>query len=486
MPLPISEQHNIRLQKLHALKERGFNYPNDVEVTTTAADLHTFEVSEKVYHLAGRLVQSRHMGKVTFAHLLDGSGKIQLYFRKDELEDYDDFVECDLGDILEVSGKLFITKAGEKTLHVNSWRLLTKSLSPLPEKWHGLSDTETRFRERHLDLISNIEVRETFRKRAKIISLLRQELEGAGFIEVETPILNSIAGGAIARPFATHHNALGQDMFLRIAPELWLKRLVVGGLEKVYELGRLFRNEGVSRKHNPEYTSVEFYEAYSDFHKLMNFIEGFLKNIVSKIYGVKSISYQGEELDFFTSPWRRITMVDSLKEIGEVDSSINLNDVAEVQKLAIKHNIHLRDDDWGRGIEALWGELVEPKLVQPTFITHHPLSISPLSRVNDDDPRVTDRFELIIARMEIGNGFSELNDPEDQLQRFTDQAMRKAAGDLESSEIDYDYIKALQCGLPPTAGAGLGIDRLVMLLTDSPSIREVLLFPQLKNEVKES
>ncbi|MCB0318514.1 MAG: lysine--tRNA ligase [Bdellovibrionales bacterium] len=483
------EQEQVRFEKLEKLVESGFDYPNDVFQSAFSTDLLNTEIKEaeqsERFTIAGRMVQVRRMGKAAFAHILDAKGKIQVYLRKDDVGEaaYEQFNSTDIGDLFEVKGYLFKTKTGETTLYAEGVRLLSKALIPLPEKWHGLQDVEIRYRERYLDLISNPDVREVFKTRARIISLLRQFLDRHDYLEVETPVLYGTAGGAVARPFETIYNALDAKMSLRIALELPLKKLVVGGLDRVYEIGRVFRNEGFSKKHNPEFTMLEFYCAYLDFERMMEFVEEMLSTVVKEITGSTKIKYADKEVDF-TPPWTRISMHDSIHRIGGVPDSFNL-DTLEGALLAAKEykvEIDKQDlNDWGRVLDALWGELVEPKLINPTFITHHPYSISPLARKNKQDPKTTDRFELIVASMELVNAFSELNDPVDQRQRFVEQIDRKeTANDNEANAIDEDFLRAIEFGLPPTAGTGVGIDRLVMLLTDSPSIREVLLFPQLK------
>ncbi len=480
------EQEQIRLDKLAVLARQSFPYPNNVKVTGSTKDILSVELQEatsaKRYTLAGRIVQLRQMGKASFVHILDGSGKLQLYVRKDDVgEDvYRTFSDFDIGDIVEVSGYAFNTKTGERSLHVEKIRLLVKSLVPLPEKWHGLSDTEARYRQRYVDLIANPEVREVFRTRGRIIRYIRRFLDDRGFLEVETPLLQYRAGGASAKPFKTHYNALDADMILRIAPELALKRLIVGGFERVYEIGRNFRNEGVSRKHNPEFTMLEFYQAYATFEDLMDLSEELYRGLVKEITQSDTITY-GEHTINFASPWPRLSMLESIHVVGEVSREFDLNTLEGVIAAAKANKVHLDEPtDWGRSLESLWGALVEAHLINPTFITHHPFSISPLARRNEADPKVTDRFELIVAGMEAGNAFSELNDPLDQRARFEDQVRRKEKGDEEANDFDEDYVRALEYGLPPTAGQGIGIDRLVMLLTNSSSIRDVLLFPQLK------
>lgn len=482
-----TQQELVRFEKLEELRSRGFNYPNDTKITGSSKDVLKAELVEDAsqaprFTVAGRLMLIRVMGKAAFCHILDGEGKLQLYVKKDEIgpEAYEHFKELDLGDLVEARGYAFVTKTGEKSLHVESIRIIAKSLIPLPEKWHGLTDVETRYRHRYVDLIANPEVRELFKKRAKIINGIRYFLDSRGFVEVETPVLQSIAGGTTARPFKTHHNSLGIDMYLRIALELPLKKLIVGGIEKVYELGRNFRNEGISKKHNPEFTMLEFYEAYATFEEHMVLLEELLREICASIHGAPHFTFSGHSIDL-SQPWRRISMVDSIYEIGELSRSYDLQNDEDVRRALKDNRIDCKDsNDWGRGIEALWENLVEHKLIQPTFITHHPFSISPLARKNSDNHRITDRYELFIGGMEVANGYSELNDPVDQRERFTAQSLRKAQGDEEAMEIDEDFLKALEYGMAPTAGDGIGIDRLVMLLTDSPTIRDVVLFPQLK------
>lgn len=486
-----SEQELVRFEKLKKLRAEAYPFPNDAKITIGSKQILDSEVvdPEKAtrFTLAGRMVQVRHMGKAAFFHVLDGQGKIQVYLKQDlvGVEAFTAFKDWDIGDIVEVKGYAFVTKTGEKSLHAESVRLLVKSLIPLPEKWHGLTDVEARYRHRYVDLISNPDVRDVFKKRSKIINHIRRFLDSRDFVEVETPVLNHVAGGATARPFNTFYNALDADMHLRIALELPLKKLVVGGLERVYEIGRIFRNEGVSKKHNPEFTMLEFYQAYATFEDLIKLTEEMLVEIVSSVNGSLKLTFGEKEIDF-TTPWKRISMQDSIHEIGDVPRSVDLNSLPELHKVAASHKIQLDDkEDWGRCLEALWGDLVEPKLINPTFITHHPFSISPLARQTMDNPKVTDRFELIIAGMETANAFSELNDAVDQRERFEEQLKRKQKGDLEAHDIDEDFLKALEYGMPPTAGQGIGIDRLVMLLTNSATIRDVLLFPQLKFKEEE-
>ncbi|MCB9029758.1 MAG: lysine--tRNA ligase [Deltaproteobacteria bacterium] len=482
-----SEQEEVRFEKLAELRQQGYPYPNDVKVTASSSEIHKLEVTNepdktKEFTIAGRIVGLRDMGKAAFVHILDAHGKVQSYLRKDEIgEDaFAAFKKFDIGDIVSITGNPFSTKTGEKSLHASSIRLLAKGLIPLPEKWHGLTDIEARYRQRYVDLIANPEVRDVFRKRAQIISEIRRFMEEKGFLEVETPVLQSVPGGADARPFNTHHNALDLDMHLRISLELPLKKLIVGGLERVFEIGRVFRNEGISTKHNPEFTMIEFYMAYATFEDLMNLTEELFVRLVKKVCGELKISYGEKEIDF-TPPWPRISMVNSVYEIGGVSKDFDLNTLEGVVAAAKSHRVELEEPgDWGRSLAALWDELVEDKLINPTFITHHPFSISPLARANQTDAKITDRFELIICGMEASNAFSELNDPVDQRERFESQAQRKEAGDEEAHEVDEDFLRALEYGMCPTAGQGIGIDRLVMLLTNSQSIRDVILFPQMK------
>lgn len=482
----LNEQEEVRFQKLKTLQQNGFSFPNDIGAVALASDLLQKSVEEPQsaarFSVCGRIVQIRRMGKASFCHLLDSSGKIQLYVKADAVgaEIYEMFSSFDLGDIIESSGYLFVTKTGEKSLHSESIRLLVKSLIPLPEKWHGLSDIEARYRQRYVDLIANPQVRDVFKTRSRIIRELRSFLDSRNFIEVETPILHYIAGGATARPFKTHHNALDADMVLRIALELPLKKLVVGGLERVYEIGRAFRNEGISKKHNPEFTMCEFYQAYANYEDLMNLTEELFVHLVTAINGSSKIKYGEHEIDF-SRPWLRISMEESIYDIAGVSKEFDVKTLSGLQSIAAQYKVELSEpQDWGHCLEDIWGTLVEHKLVNPTFITSHPFSISPLARKNSERPEITDRFELIIAGMEVANAFSELNDPVDQRERFEAQAKRKAGGDETASEVDEDFLTALEYGLPPTAGEGIGIDRLVMLLTDSASIRDVILFPQLK------
>ncbi len=468
-------------------------YPNDFRKQDDAAAIHAeFQASsaeelldlEETFTLAGRIVGHRSFGKVTFFHIQDKSGKIQCYAEKEKLGDevYSVFKKYDIGDIVGVEGTLFRTKTGELTLSCSLVKLLTKSIRPLPEKHSGLTDTELRYRQRYVDLIVNSKTRDIFRKRSKITRELRRFLEYHGFIEVETPMLQSIAGGAVARPFITHHNAYDIELFMRIAPELYLKRLLVGGFEKVFEMNRNFRNEGISPRHNPEFTMCEFYWAYANFEDLMDIVESLYSHLAQEVCGTTVVPYQGHEIDLTLGSWKRITFYDSLKEFGGHTDEF-LQDKEAIRKYAREHGEKVVESETiGKLHAKLFDIDVEPKLIQPTFIYHYPIDISPLSRRNNDNPEIADRFEFFIAGREMGNAFSELNDPVDQRLRFEDQMMQKAQGDAEAHPLDEDYLRALEYGMPPAAGCGLGIDRLVMLLTDSANIREVILFPLLKPE----
>ncbi|MBK1673442.1 lysine--tRNA ligase [Ectothiorhodospira shaposhnikovii] len=483
-----------RREKLGRLREGGIAFPNDFRRNVMAGELHAeyderddafFEQAPVRVSVAGRMMAKRVMGKASFAQVQDMSGRIQLFVQRDALPEgvYQDFKSWDLGDILGAEGTLFKTKTGELSVQVDSLRLLTKSLRPLPEKFHGLSDMETRYRQRYVDLIMNEPVRETFRVRTRIIQAIRDYLNRRGFLEVETPMMQAIPGGATARPFATHHNALDMQLFLRIAPELYLKRLVVGGFEKVYEINRNFRNEGLSTRHNPEFTMLEFYEAYVTYHELMDLTEDLLRTLARDVLGTTLVNYQGDTYDF-GRPFARMTVKESILHFNPSLSAADLEDEARAREVARQLGIPLKDS---YGLGKVWIEIfektVESRLKDPTFITAYPTEVSPLARRNDDDPFVTDRFEFFVGGREIANGFSELNDYEDQAERFRRQVAEKEAGDDEAMHFDADYLRALEHGLPPTAGEGIGIDRLVMLFTDSPSIRDVLLFPHMRPEV---
>ena len=475
-----------KLADLQELKKEGFNFPNNFKPKHNSIFLRDLPesqfLSETKLKLAGRVILKRDFGKTCFFHLLDEFGKIQIYGKQDSLEHFERFRDLNVGDIIGVEGYPFFTKTRERTIFVEKFQLLTKNIYPLPEKWHGLSDVEERFRHRYLDLISNYENREIFKTRAKIIKKIRQFLDDRGFLEVETPILTSIKAGANARPFITKHNALGVDFYLRIALELPLKKLVVGGFERVYELGKNFRNEGIDRKHNPEFTMLEFYQAYATFEDLMDLTEELLCQVADEVFNRRTFEFEGKTFNL-QKPFRRLRMEEAIYEIGGVPRDLNLRDQNDLARLVKEFGVeYVNPSDWGCCVQDLFEALVEDKLVEPTFITHHPLSVSPLARRNDLDPELTDRFELYIAGLEVANAFSELNDSEDQLERFLAQLQLKSKEGEEAQELDEDFIKALRVGMPPTAGEGIGIDRLVMILTGKNSIREVVLFPQLRPE----
>jgi lysyl-tRNA synthetase, class II len=432
--------------------------------------------------IAGRLMSKRKQGKASFAHLQDVTGRIQIYVRLDRVgeEQYEIFSTADIGDWLGVSGTVFKTNRGETSVKADTVTFLTKSLRPLPEKFHGLKDVELRYRKRYLDLIMNPEVKETFILRSRIIAAIRRYLDERGFLEVETPTMHNIAGGAAARPFITHHNALDMDLYMRIAIELHLKRLIVGGLEKVYEIGRVYRNEGISTKHNPEFTMMELYQAYADFHDIMDLTENLIAHVAQEVLGTTKITYQGHEIDL-TPPWDRKSMVELIKEHVGIDFKQEMSD-EEARRLAKEHGVEIEPNmTFGHIVNEFFEQKVEDKLIQPTFVYGHPVAISPLAKKNAEDPRFTDRFELFIVGREHANAFSELNDPIDQRQRFEAQLAERAAGNDEAHPMDEDFLEALEYGMPPTGGLGIGIDRLVMLLTDSASIRDVLLFPLMRD-----
>ena len=483
--LNLSEQTQIRLNKLNKLIEEGKNPYEIVKFDRTHLSneiREQFDALEgKTVTLAGRMVSRRIMGKATFAHLLDRAGEMQIYVRRDDVgeEAYKAFKEYDLGDILGVSGKVFRTKTGEVSLHVETLTLLTKSLHPLPEKFHGLKDTDTRYRQRYLDLIVNPEVRDTFVKRSQIMRSLRDFLDGRGFLEVDTPILTPFEIGASARPFYTHHNTLDMDMVLRIETELYLKRLIVGGMERVYEVGRIFRNEGMDTKHNPEFTTCELYQAYTDFHGMMDLVEDMMKYVAEKVCGSLVMPYQGHEIDL--GHWERLTMVEAVKKYSGVDFADWKSDEDAIA-CAKEHHVELPEvPTRGTILAEFFDAYVEDKLIQPTFIYDYPVEISPLAKRKPDDPAFTERFEYFINATEFGNAFSELNDPIDQKGRFERQVAERKALDSDCrAQVDYDFVNALEYGMPPTGGLGFGVDRLVMLLTDSASIRDVLLFPTMK------
>ncbi len=472
------------------LFRNDFKVPQPITEVVLQGEHLTREPEEgetESYRVAGRIMSMRKFGKAAFFHIQDETGKLQVYARRDILgdEEFKLFKKWDIGDIVGTEGRLFITKTGELSLEAAQLVMLTKSLRPLPEKFHGLTDVETRYRQRYVDLIVNPEVRETFRMRVEIIKLIREYLTNRGFLEVETPMMQPVPGGATAKPFQTHHNALGMDLFLRIAPELYLKRLLVGGFEKVFEINRNFRNEGLSTRHNPEFTMLEFYQAYATYHDLMDLTEEMISWLAQEVAGSMEIEYEGQQVDL-TPPWRRLTMTEALVEVGGL-SAEEVADDSAVMILAKQKGIELQPGAGpGKARTELFELLVEEKLIDPTFITSYPTEVSPLARRNEDDPSVTDRFELFVTGREIANAFSELNDPMDQLERFEKQIADRGDDEEIHPELDADYIRALEYGMPPAAGEGIGIDRLVMLLTNSPSIRDVILFPHLKPEVSDS
>jgi lysyl-tRNA synthetase class 2 len=486
-----SDQVQQRMLKLERLRERGVDpYPARARRSHTAAEaIAAFEEAEAsgadgpTVQVAGRLRAIRVMGKSTFAHIEDGSGRIQIYLKRDNLgeEAYEIFKrDVDLGDFLGVEGHVFRTRTGEVTVHVRSYQLLTKTLHPLPEKWHGLRDVETRYRRRYLDLIANEEVRDIFRTRTRVVTAMRRFLDDQGFIEVETPSLQPIYGGAMARPFTTHHNALNMTLYLRISDELYLKRLIVGGIDKVYEICKDFRNEGVSTKHNPEFTQMECYWAYADYSDMMWLTEHMVAFIAEEALGSTQFTFQGQQIDV-TPPWRRWKLRDAIQELTGIDymEFPNLEALwAEVQR----RGLHVSPQPtWGKLIDELLGEILEPTLIQPTFIQDYPIDISPLSKALPDDPQHVERFEIFVGGLEMGNAYSELNDPLAQRERFEQQGLGAKAGDEEAHPMDEDYILALMHGMPPTGGLGVGVDRLTMLLTDQTSIREVILFPHMRS-----
>ena len=482
--LNLSEQEQIRRQKLAGLVEAGQN-PYEItrfDVTHHSTDIvNDFDALEgQTVSIAGRMTSRRIMGKASFAHLLDGEGDIQIYVKKDDVgeEAYAAFKQDDLGDILGVKGIVFKTKTGEVSVHAQSVTLLCKSLKVLPEKYHGLVDTDLRYRQRYVDMIVNPEVRDTFRKRSRIIAAVREFLDSHGYLEVDTPVLQTVEIGASARPFRTHHNALDLEMFLRIETELYLKRLIVGGFERVYEVGRIFRNEGMDATHNPEFTSVETYQAYADYKEIMEMVEQLYEFVAQKALGTTDVTYQGQVIHL-KAPWKRITMADAVKEACGVDWTEWQSD-EEARAVCDKMDVHVeKEAKRGDCLAALFDAFVEDTLQQPTFIMDYPVEISPLAKRKPEDPRLTERFEFFMTGHEMGNAFSELNDPIDQRARFEAQvAQRKAEG--IKAEVDEDFVNALEYGMPPTGGLGFGLDRMVMLLTDSPTIRDVLLFPTMK------
>lgn len=482
-----------RREKIEELKAEGVVlYANGVEVAATTGGISErfatltgpeLEQIEEKFSIAGRIMAMRNFGKAAFISLQDRKGRLQVYVSREKIGEagYSIFKKLDVGDIIAVSGRVFRTKTGELTIDAAQFRLLSKALRPLPEKWHGLTDIETRYRLRHLDLISNPEIRSVFIARSRIIQLIRQFMNERDFLEVETPMMQPRAGGAVARPFKTHHNALGMDLYLRIAPELYLKRLITGDLERVYEINRNFRNEGISTLHNPEFTMMEFYQAYATYEDLMALTEELFSFIATELFNSLKFPYQGAEIDL-TPPWRRVSVRGAVAEVVGMTPE-ELTDPGKLRDFALARGIECGPGEpAGKALMAIFEALVENTLIQPTFITHYPVEVSPLARRNDADPTITDRFELFIYGREIANAFSELNDPVDQRERFVMQQKERDRGDREAHEMDEDYISVLEYGMPPTAGEGIGIDRLVMLFTDSASIRDVILFPQLRTK----
>lgn len=476
----------VRREKLAELQEAG---KDPFQVTKYDVTVHSSEIKEqyekwegKEVSIAGRLMSKRVMGKASFCNVQDLKGNIQSYVARDSIgeEEYKEFKKLDIGDIVGIKGIAFTTKTGEISIHAESVHLLTKSLQILPEKFHGLTNTDIRYRQRYVDLIMNPEVRDTFVKRSQIIKAIRDHLDAQGFMEVETPMLVANAGGAAARPFETHYNALDEDVKLRISLELYLKRLIVGGLERVYEIGRVFRNEGVDTRHNPEFTLMELYQAYTDYHGMMDLVENLFRSVALKVLGTAVVSYDGVEIDL-SKPFERITMVDALKKYKDIDFTAVRTD-EEAKALADQYHVEYEArHKKGDILSLLFEEFVEEHLVQPTFIMDHPVEISPLTKKKPDDPDYTERFELFITKREMANAYSELNDPLDQIERFKAQEALLAAGDDEANTMDDDFVNALMIGMPPTGGIGIGIDRFVMLLTDSYAIRDVLLFPTMKS-----
>lgn len=482
----LSELLQIRRDKLKYLQENG---KDPFLITTCDRNITSGEIRDKFEELegkdvkiAGRIMSWRDMGKAAFLDIHDRSGRMQVYLKIDDIgqDNFNELSKWDIGDIISVEGFVFKTRRGEISIHAKKLELLSKSLLPLPDKFHGLRDTDLRYRQRYVDLIVNPEVKNTFINRSKIIKTIRSYLDNLGFIEVETPILNTIPGGAAARPFLTHHNTLDLDLYLRIAPELYLKRLIVGGMEKVYEIGRLFRNEGMSVKHNPEFTSIELYEAYTDYNGMMNHAENIISKAAKAVCGNETVTYQGEEINF-SKPFKRITMIDAVKNVTGIDFGEFVGDDKKAKEVAESLNIEVeKNKTWGDILNLVFEEKVEETLVQPTFICDYPVEVSPLTKRKKDNPHLVERFELFVARREIANAYSELNDPIDQRERFIHQMQLRDAGDEEANMIDEDFLTALEYGMAPTGGLGIGIDRLVMLLTDSASIRDVIIFPTMK------
>lgn len=479
-----------KLRKLEELRSLGVDpYPYRYQVDTHIKDIlerfkevQDIPEGEHFVSIAGRIITKRDMGRGGFAHIQDSTGRIQIYARQDVLgkESYKIYKKLEIGDIIGVYGYVFRTRSGELTVLVREFQLLTKSLRPLPEKWHGLKDKETRYRQRYLDLIVNPEVRETFIKRSRIIQAIRDYLNDRGFLEVETPILQPIYGGASARPFITHHNALDMDLYLRISDELYLKRLIVGGFDRVYEIGKDFRNEGMDREHNPEFTQIEIYQAYADYHDMMDLVEKLISHVAKDVLGGTVITYQGNEINL-SPPWRRISMIEAIKESSGVD--VMATSEERLLEIIEEHGQQIKGEpNWGKVVAELFEIFVEPGLIQPTIVMDYPLDISPLAKRKRGNDRLVERFEVFIGGLEMGNAFSELNDPMDQRERFKEQMRQRALGDEEAQVMDEDFIRALEYGMPPTGGLGIGIDRLVMLLTDSESIRDVILFPHMRPE----
>jgi len=487
----LNDEHIRRINRLNELRDAGVKpYPNDFKPDITCVDVaaryggldeEELAASTDSVRLAGRIMAKRDFGKASFVHIQDRSGKLQAYVKKDVLgdESFAIFKKFDIGDIVGLEGKLFRTRTKELTVEVRALTLLTKGLHPLPEKWHGLKDVEARYRQRYLDLMVNADVKDVFIKRTEIIRYLREYLTGRDYLEVETPMLQSVYGGAAAKPFTTHHNTLDMNLYLRIAPELYLKRLIVAGLERVFEINRNFRNEGISTQHNPEFTMIEFYEAYATFEDLMDLTEDMVCGLVEKLHGTLKIEYQGTEIDF-GRPWQRISVREAIIKYAHADEAV-FADKEKAVALAESLGIELHKDvSHGKALIEIFEKVGEPEFMRPTFVTDYPLEVSPLARKNEDDPTIVDRFELFIMGKEIANAFSELNDPIDQRERFMGQMAEREAGDDEAHPMDMEYVRALEYGMPPTAGEGIGVDRLVMLLTDSPSIRDVILFPLLR------
>lgn len=485
MSQEITDLRQIRIEKLRRLQEKGKNPFQIEKFERTHQSQEIIDQYDKLegqtVSIAGRVMTKRMMGKASFIHIQDMAGRIQVYVRQDAIgdEDFEDFKTIDIGDILGITGEVFLTKTGEKSVKAEKVTLLTKSLFTLPEKFHGLTDPELRYRQRYVDLIMNPEVRETFIKRTRIIKGIRRYLDDLGYLEVETPILQTVAGGAAARPFLTHHNTLDLDMQLRIANELFLKRLTVGGFDKVYEMGKMFRNEGISMRHNPEFTSIELYAAYQDYEDMMDTLEGLVEYLCLELYGKTTINYQDREIDF-KRPWRRVSMNDLVVEktgVNFFDMSLEEGIEVAKKKLDLEVEPYMTE---GHLVNLAFEEFCEQDLVQPTFVLHHPVEISPLAKRNPDDPRITNRFETFVNTWEIANAFSELNDPIDQRGRFEDQVKAGEDGDEESHPMDEDFLQAIEVGLPPTGGMGIGVDRLIMILTGAASIRDILFFPTMR------